>query len=204
VTPGDGIKGPGQETASAFALPPPSRDFDGGLLRRWSYDLTAEDALALLRRPAPLPRWQRTGFGGASLCWGALIALSPPGLVGVWGSARFVVVLAVVPAVAAILFFVLRDIARRRQAQRWIPQPRQATLEEWIDCIAITRIDGTDEDYLSPELIAGVALTRHHLWVHGPNGPLIVPVRAFASPAEASEVAGHILKLSKGPYYFDP
>ena len=47
----DKNSGPEQETAPApFLSKPalPKRDFDGGLLRRWSYTLTRDDALAWL------------------------------------------------------------------------------------------------------------------------------------------------------------
>ncbi|MEO8241870.1 MAG: hypothetical protein ABI832_06120 [bacterium] len=183
---------------------PPSREFDGGLLQRWTYLLTAEDALTYLRLPRPMPRLQRLGLGSAALLWGSLVAALPSGVTGDWGSPRFITILAGGAILGALGFLVLRDLSRRRQARRWMPTPRPGTLEEWTDCIAITRLDANEEDYLSPELIAGVSLTRRHLLVHGPGDPLIVPLSAFASPAEAMEIATYISNLSKGPYYFDP
>ncbi len=182
----------------------PRRDFDGGLLRRWTYLLTADDALAYLRLTRPLPRWQRLLLGGAAVAWGALIALLPPDLVGTWGSPRFTMTLAGGAVLGAVVVLAARGVLRRRQARLWLPTPRPGTLEEWMDCIAITRLDTGDEDYLSPELIAGVAMTRHHLLVYGPGDPLLVPLTAFANRTEAAEVATHIANLSKGPYYFDP
>ena len=199
--------GPGQATDPAFALPP-SRDFDGGLLRRWSYVLTSADALAVLRLAKPWPRWQSWGLGGLALAWGALIALLPPDLVGAWGPTRFVITLSSAPVLCALGFLVGRDLWRRWQARRWLPHPRAGVLEEWTDCIAITRLDAVEEDYLSPELIGAVGLTRRHLLVFGRRlslvDPLVVPLTAFANRAEAVEIASHLTALAKGPYYFDP
>ncbi len=197
------MDGPGQVTDPAFALPP-SRDFDGGLLRRWSYSLTSADALAFLRLPRPQPRWQRLTLGAFALAWGATVGLLPTVLVGPWGSTRFVVLLLVGPVGAVFALVAGRAIWRRSQSRRMIPSPRPGQMEEWIDCIAVTRIDANEEDYLSPELIAGVQLTRRHLIVHGPNDPQLVPLSAFANQAEAVEVADHFRELAKGPYYFDP
>lgn len=195
--------GPGQATDPAFALPP-SRDFDGGLLRRWSYMLTSADALAVLRLAKPWPRWQSWGLGGLALAWGALVAVLPPDLVGAWGSTRFVITLTSAPVLCALGFLVGRDLWRCRQARRWLPQARPGVLEEWTDCIAVTRLDAVEEDYLSPELIGAVGLTRRHLLVFGPGAPLVVPLTAFANRAEAVEIASHLTALAKGPYYFDP
>ena len=198
----DSDTGPGQVTDPAFALPQP-RDFDGGLLQRWRYMLTSADALALLRLRKPWPRGLRWTFGGLALAWGALVALLPAGMVGEWGSTRFVLILATMPMLVALAALALRDLWRRRQARRWLPTPRAGVLEEWIDCIAVTRIDAVEEDYLSPELICAVGLTRTHLFIFGPNDPLVVPLTAFANREEAVEVANHLTALAKGPYYFD-
>ncbi len=194
---------PGQATDPAFALPP-SRDFDGGLLRRWSYQLTAADALALLRLPQPLPRWQRLAFTASFLAWGAAVALMPQAMVGPWGSTRFVTILAGGAVLAALCLLALRGFERRRRATLMVPTPRPAVFEEWIDCVAATEIDGPDEAYLSPELIGEVALTRSYIFVRSHSTTLVIPNRAFASPAEAAEMAAHLRELAKGPYYFDP
>ena len=194
---------PDRATDPAFSIAP-SRDFDGGLLRRWSYTLTAADALAVLRLPKPWPRWQKLGLGALATGWGMLIAVLPPELVGPWGSSRFIGVLVTGAMLGALAALALRGLLRRRLARKWMPVPRQGTFEEWIDCIAITQTDGPDEDYLSPELIAAVGLTRRHLFVFGPGAPLVVPLTAFADRAEAVEVANHLTALAKGPYYFDP
>ena len=53
---------PGQETDPAFALPP-SRDFDGGLFRRWSYLLTPADALVWLRLTNPMSQRAKRAMG---------------------------------------------------------------------------------------------------------------------------------------------
>ena len=203
MTTGASDNGPGQGTDPAFALQP-SRDFDGGLLRRWSYLLTAADALAVLRLSKTWPRGLRWGFGAAALAWGAGVALLPPDVVGAWGSTRFVVILATIPGLAAILALAGRDLWRQRQARTWLPTPRPGVLEDWTDCVAVTRIDAVEEDYLSPELIGAVGLTRRHLFVFGPGCPLVVPLTAFATQDEAVEVARHLTALAKGPYYFDP
>jgi len=190
---------PGRETDPAFALPP-SRDFDGGLIRRWSSTLTRADALALMRLRRPLAQWQRWAFGALFLGWGALVALLPETVVGQWGSLRFVMVLAGGAVTGALALLVLRGLWRRWRAGKMVPQPRAAQFEEWINCIAATRIDGTDEEYLSPELIGEVLLTRPHIFVRIHGTTLVIPTRALPDPAA---IAAQLRDLASGPYYFD-
>jgi hypothetical protein len=191
--------GPDRETDPAFVVPP-SRDFDGGLLQQWSYTLTQADALALLRLRRVWPRWQRWGFSALFLTWGAMVALAPPAMFGPWGSPPFVVILAGGAVLGAVVLLALRGLWRRREAARMVPHPRPAVFEEWIDCIAATRIDGTDEDYLSPELIGEVILTRSHIFVTSHSTTLVVPTRALPDPVA---IATHLRDLARGPYYFD-
>jgi hypothetical protein len=187
---------PGRETDPAFALPP-SRDFDGGLLRRWSYHLTAADALALLRLRKPWSNLHKVGFGLASVTGGALSTLYPTVFLGL-GPFLMIETLLITG------FFAGRGLLRRRAARAMVPTPRTAVFEEWIDCIAATSIDGTDEDYLSPELIGEVLQTRSHIFVRSHSTTLVIPTRAFATASEAAELAVHLRNLAKGPYYFDP
>jgi len=194
---------PGRETDPAFALPP-SRDFDGGLRRRWSYELTAKDALAYLRLRRPLPGWQKRVFGAVFLGWGAAVALLPQAVAGPWGSPRFVLILAGGATLGAVVVLALRGALRRRKAAQMVPVPRPAVFEEWVDCVAATEIGGTDEDYLSPELIGEVVQTATHIFVRSHGTTLVVPTRAFANAAEAAEIVAHLRALAKGPYYFDP
>ena len=75
------IDGPGRKTTPAFSCAV-TRDFDGGLLRRWTFDLTHRDALAVLRlRPERSGgAWsERAKVGLAVLCFfgGAMSGLLP-------------------------------------------------------------------------------------------------------------------------------
>ena len=185
---------PGRETDPAFALPP-SRDFDGGLLRRWSYQMTRSDALAYLRLSGP-SRWQRLAFGAAFFAWGAGVAL----FTGDWGSAKFVTVLAGGAVVAALSLLASRRLWRRRMAAKLVPIPSPAEFEEWIDCIAATEIDGTDKAFLSPELIGEVIQTRTHIFVRSHSTTLVIPTRALDDPAA---LVAYLRELGRGPYYFD-
>ena len=194
---------PGQETDPAFALPP-SRDFDGGLLRRWHFTLTSADALAWLRLTAPLTQRTRRLFGLGLFLTGAIVALLPPELVGAWGSTRFILTLLGPVGFELAVIVALREIYLRRRASALIPSPRPGLFEEWVDCIAVTEIDSADDAYLSPELIGEVQLSRTHIIVKSHSSTLLVPTRAFASPGEALEIARHLSQLAKGPYYFDP
>jgi hypothetical protein len=171
----------------------PSRDFDGGLLQRWSYTLTQADALALLRLRRPWPRWQKVSFGLATFTGGALSALYPQVFVG-FGS----YVIGEVLIIAGL--FLGRDLLRKGAARSMVPQPRPAVFEEWIDCIAATRIDGTDEEYLSPELIGEVVQTRTHIFVRSHSTTLVIPTRALDDPAA---LVAYLRQLARGPYYFD-
>ena len=185
--------GPGQDTDPAFSLAR-RRDFDGGLLARWEYTLTHVDALALLRLRREWSGRAKLGFGVICLTAGGLSGLLPGPL-----QATFPLTEAL--AIAAI--FVGRDMWWRRRARALVPRPRPAVLEEWLDCIAGTEIDGPDEAYLSPELIGEVVLTQSHLFIRNFDTAIVVPRHAFAAAAEAEAVAAHITALSRGPYYFD-
>jgi hypothetical protein len=194
VTLGSPTNWPGRETDPAFALQP-SRDFDGGLVQRWSYQLTHADALAYLRLAQP-SKWQKLAFGAAFFSWGAGVVL----YMGDWGSANFVTVLAGGAVVAALAVLAVRGLRRRHKAAKLVPIPRPAVFEEWIDCIAATEIDSTDEAYLSPELIGEVIQTRTHIFVRSHSTTLVIPTRALDDPAA---LAAYLRELARGPYYFD-
>ena len=194
MTPGCPTNWPGRETDPAFALPP-SRDFDGGLVQRWSYQLTRVDALAYLRLAQP-SKFQKLAFGAAFFSWGAGVAL----YMGDWGSANFVTVLAGGAVVAALAVLAVRGLRRRHKAAKLVPISRPAVFEEWIDCIAATEIDSTDEATLSPELIGEVIQTRTHIFVRSHSTTLVIPTRALDDPAA---LAAYLRELARDPYYFD-
>lgn len=191
----DDTFGPGRATSPAFAYPV-TRDFDGGLLRRWCFVLTSDDALAYLRLRREWTGRAKVVFGAVCLGGGVIWALMPFADAGLPGF------LATESGVIAALFLG-RDLWRRGQARRMVPVPRPAVLEEWIDCIAGTPIDSADDAYLSPELIGQVLLTRTHLFIRTHDTTLGIPRSTFASAAEAEAVAAEITALSRGPYYFD-
>lgn len=193
MTSGTPTNWPDRTTDPALSFPP-RRNFDGGLLQRFPYTLTQADALALLRLRRPWSRRARVGFGLACVTGGMLVALLPTRLV------RPEAVL-LVGAVLIAGAFAARGLWRRRQAAHLVPIPRPAVFEEWIDCIAATQIDGTDEDYLSPELIGAVLLTPTHVFVHSHSTTLVIPTRALP---DAPAMAAHLRELARGPYYFEP
>ncbi|MBC7737908.1 MAG: hypothetical protein H7245_12000 [Candidatus Saccharibacteria bacterium] len=107
-------------------------------------------------------------------------------------------------ATESVLFGILflgRDILLRISARRLIPTPRLGLLEEWTDCFAGSEITGSDEAYLSPELIGEVLLTRSHLFIRSHETTIVVPRHALGD--EAEDLAAYITALSRGPYYFD-
>lgn len=188
------LPGPGQDTVPAFSMG--SRDFDGGLLRRWTYVLTRDDALALLRLRKEWSGRAKLGFGLACLGGGALAGLLAPG-----DSILVPFLLVEASLIAAV--FGLRDLMRRRKAAALVPQPRPGLLEEWVDCIAGSAVDEADEVYVSPELIGQVLLTPTHLFIRSHASTIVVPRAAFADADEAVAFAAHVTQLSRGPYYFD-
>ncbi len=188
----DTLAGPGRETASALSYPV-TRDFDGGLLRRWDFVLTAKDAVAVLRLRRGLSRRAKIGLGLACLASGLFAELDR------WGG----LTLLATDLLAFAMLYAGRDVWRRFKASRLVPIPRPGVLEEWIDCIAGTEIDSRDEAYLSPELIGEVILTRTHLFIRSHTTTIVVPRHAFADADEAEEIAAYITQLSRGPYYFD-
>ena len=191
MTSGTPINWPDRATDPALSLPP-SRDFDGGLLRRFPYILTQADALALLRLRKPWSQRAKVGFGLVCVAGGMLGALLPTRL----GRPEA----ALAGAALIVGGFVIRDLWRRRLAARMVPIPRPAVFEEWLDCIAATQIDGTDEDYLSPELIGEVVLTPAHIFVRSHSTTLVIPTRALP---DAAAMAAQLRELARGPYYFD-
>ena len=183
--------GPGRETTPAFDYPV-KRDFDGGLLRRWTYVLTWRDALAVLRLRREWAVRAKVGLGLLCFAGGAVSALLP------WqGWLPFLVT----ESVLFGLLFLSRDLWLRITAWRLVPLPRPGVLEEWIDCIAGSTVSGPDEEYLSPELIGQVLLTRSHLFIRNFQNTIVVPRHVLGDEAEA--LAAYITALSKGPYYFD-
>lgn len=186
---------PGRETVPAFAYPV-KRDFDGGLLERWTFVLTDADALAYLRLRREWTARAKVSLGLACFAGGVVWGLSP------WADGGVLAFLATESVLIAAIF-AGRAGLRRIKARRMVPRPKPAVLEEWVDCIAGTEIDGQDEAYLSPELIGEVLLTRTHLFIRNFATTIVVPRHAFADAAEAEAVAAHITALSRGPYYFD-
>jgi hypothetical protein len=195
VTLGDSSDGPGRETTPAFSYPV-KRDFDGGLLQRWTFVLTRADALAYLRLRREWSVGFKVALGLVGLSGGVVWGLSP------WADKGPLVFLAIESGLIGAVFWA-RDLMRRAQARRMVPVPRPGVLEEWIDCVAGTELEGTDEAYLSPELIGEVLLTGTHLFIRSHDTCITVPRSAFADAAEADEVANYIRTLSRGPYYFD-
>ena len=193
MTFGWGFWRPERETFPAFSYPV-TRDFDGGLLRRWTFVLTQADALAVLRLQGKLTVRGKMGVGLVCFASGALSTLLPWHGIGP---------LLATESVLLGGLYAGRDIWRRIQAKRLVPLPRPGMLEEWVDCIAGSEVDSPDEAYLSPELIGQVLLTRTHLFIRNFTTTIVVPRHAFADADEAAEVAAHITQLSRGPYYFD-
>lgn len=172
------------------------RDFDGGLLARWHFTLTAADALALLRLRREWPDWAKIGFALACLAGGALSGLLAP-------EGRLFPVFLAVEAGLIALIFLGRDLWRRLRARRMVSAPIPGVLEEWIDCIAGTEIFRGEVAYLSPELIGEVLLTPTHLFIRNYETAIVVPRTAFTDAAEAEALAAHLQELARGPYYFD-
>ena len=195
MTFGGELEGPGLETAPAFAFAV-TRDFDGGLLRRWTFVLTRADALAYLKLRHESPVRFKVAIGVVGLVGGVVWGLSP--LAGSGALAFLATESALIGAV-----FVAMDLALRLRARWIVPVPHPGVLEEWIDCIAGTELGSNEEAYLSPELIGEVLLTGTHLFIRTHDICITVPRSAFADAAEAQEVADHIRSLSRGPYYFD-
>ena len=194
---------PGRETASAFAVLP-SRDFDGGLLQRWVYTLSAADALAYLRLRREWSGRAKWALGAWFIAGGAGFGLLPDTVKGVEGSWRSVAVFLGVMALQWALVLLGINLWQHWRAQRMLPKPVQAEFEEWIDCVAGTDLFTLDCAYLSPELIGQVVETPTHLFVLNFHTALVVPVRAFADAAEAARMAQHLRDLAAGPYYFQP
>lgn len=183
--------------------PRPGRVFDGGLLERHSYTLTRADALALLRLPRELSGREKVALGLWFLAGGAVWGLLPERFVGPEGSWQAIASFLAVIALQFALLWVGRSLWRRVRAWRMVPHPHPAVFEIWVDCIAATDIGGTDEIYLSPELIGRVLDTATHLFVLSCAGALVIPKRAFADAAEADSITARLRELAAGPYYFE-
>lgn len=182
----------------------PSRDFDGGLLERWTYRLDAADALAYLRLKRAWSGRAKWALGAWFIAGGAVFGLLPDGIKGVEGSWRSVAVFLGVMAAQWALVLLGLTLWQQWQARRMLPVPVQAEFEEWIDCIAGTDLFTLDCAYLSPELIGQVLETPSHIFVLNFDTAIVVPVRAFTDRAEAARMAQHLRDLAAGPYYFQP
>ena len=203
---------PGRATASAFALDSvlgtsdrgPSRDFDGGLLQRWTYTLTAADALAYLRLKRAWSGRAKWALGAWFIAGGAVFGLMPDWMAGTQGAWQNWAVFLCVMAVQWALVLLGITLWQHWRARRMLPAPVQSEFEEWIDCVAGTDLFTLDCVYLSPELIGQVLETPTHLFVLNFDTAIVVPVRAFSDGAEASRMAQHLRDLAAGPYYFQP
>ena len=196
-------KKPGRETTSAFAHRP-SRAFDGGLLARWTYTLDAADALVYLRLRRDWSGRAKWALGAWFIAGGAVFGLLPDGIKGAEDSWRSWAVFLGVMLVQWALVLLAIPLWQHWRARQMLPTPVQAEFEEWVDCVAGTDIFTRDCAYLSPELIGQVLQTPTHLFVLNFDTALVVPLRAFASPAEADAMAQHLRDLAVGPYYFQP
>ncbi|MES2435371.1 MAG: hypothetical protein V4586_16300 [Pseudomonadota bacterium] len=206
----DDIEKPGRETASAFALGAEvfesrsSRDFDGGLLERWSYTLTSSDALAYLRLKREWSGRAKWALGAWFIAGGAAFGLLPEWIKGVEGSWQSWAVFLGVMATQWALVLLGLNLWQHWRARRMVPVPVQAEFEEWIDCVAGTDLFTHACEYLSPELIGQVLQTPTHLFVLNFDTAIVVPLRAFADRAEFVAMAQHLRDLAAGPYYFQP
>jgi hypothetical protein len=180
-----------------------SRDFDGGLLFRVTYTLSAADALAFLRLKRELAGWQKWALGAWVMLGGVVFGLLPDGTTGPSGSFRNIALFLAILAAQVAIWLLARDLWRRYRARHLIPFPIAAEFEEWIDCVAGTDIFTKDCDYLSPELIGQVLSSRSHLFILNYDTAIVVPKRAFASASEAEAMAAHVVELARGPYYFE-
>ena len=194
MTLGDGNSGPGQGTAPALRM----RDFDGGLLSRLSYSLTAADAYAYLRQTEILSRRSKFALAALFVASGAAIEMLAPSGIGPLSETQTLLALV---AVELALLWLARWLWLNHRARRMIPHPRPAVFEEWVDCIAITALDEPEEIYLSPELIGPIVQSRTHVFVFSGSQCLLVPTRALDDPTAFTD---HLRALAKGPYYFDP
>ena len=174
----------------------------GGLLRRWSYDLRADDALAVLRLRR-LARWQKIALGSWFFAGGATTALMPEFWAGATGSLHRAMAILGVVALQFGACLLAREVWLRIKSRQVIPRPRPAVFEEWVDCIACTDLATTDEIYLSHELIGSVLTTRGHIFIISGAVTLVIPARAFADRDDMTDLAQHLRKLSQPPYYFD-
>lgn len=203
MTASHGSDMPGRDSASAFASVP-SRDFDGGLLERYTFTLTHADALAYLRLKREWPGWAKWALGLWFLFGGAVWGLLPDRVTGPEQSWQSLATFLAVIALQFVLLWLGRGLWRQWRARQMVPAPRPAEFEEWIDCIAGSEIDSEDCAYLSPELIGQVLETPTHLFVLNHNTRIVVPKHAFGTAQKAAAMATHIRELAAGPYYFDP
>ena len=203
MTASNGTGMPGRDSASAFAFAP-SRDFDGGLLQRYTFTLTHADALAFLRLQREWPDRAKWALGLWFLFGGVVWGLQPERLTGPEQSWRSLAIFLTVIALQFALLWLGRGLWRQWRARQMVPAPRQAEFEEWIDCVAGSEIDSEDCAYLSPELIGQVLETPTHIFVLNTNTRIVVPKRAFGTADQAAKITAHLRELAAGPYYFDP
>ena len=193
---------PGQEAASAFALLP-SRDFDGGLLERWVFTLSAADALAYLRLQRAWSGWAKWALGAWFVAGGMAFGVLPDWITAAEESWQSWAVFLAVMAAQWALVLLGQNLWQHWRARRLLPVPVQAEFEEWVDCVAGTDLFSLETAYLSPELIGQVVQTPTHLFVLNFDTAIVVPLRAFADAAEATAMAQHLRELAAGPYYFE-
>ena len=202
MTSDDSAAGPRRETASAFASVP-SRDFDGGLLERYTFTLTRADALAFLRLKREVPGRTKWALGAWFLAGGVVWGLLPERWHGADGSWQAVGSFGAVIALQFGLLLAGRAVWRQVRARQWVPVPRMGEYEEWIDCIAGSEIDGPDCAYLSPELIGEIIDAPDHIFVLSHAVRIVIPKRAFGSADKAQEIVTHLRELAVGLYYFE-
>lgn len=151
----------------------------------YRYRLTTVDALAFERLPGEWTGWQKAAFVLQLAAIGAAAGFFEESLGSWWWAAVCGLLLAWV-----LVGLVIWNWRLRRRAKARAAREGQTEVEEWGDRLTIRSQAG--ETHLAYETIGKVIAGEGHVFVLYRGGQLIVPLRAFESPARMKVFADAI------------
>lgn len=163
----------GSAAAPALSLPRLALD----------YTLTPADALAWECRKRDLSTGEKYTLFFFLACGGGAYAAFEEHLPRWFAALPSVLQFASIAALFWGLWTLGFNLALRRRARKRLPAARPGRFEDRGASLHVT--EGTDSREIAKRDVLAVTLAEHHIWIATADGPVILPLSAFADRAEA-------------------